>query len=719
MDIETVNNSKLSKSIISPTFTWCFLMPTIHALSLMSNILCIGVFCSSTFIKKPIAIYFICLLLSDSITLLIGYIEMIDRESHMIDKSSLLCMFNENIIHQLTNFIYTFMGRFCVEWMLYKVLWTRASTIVLAILSVQRSRTFFSLSYRETRVYAFFACVFSIIMALTITFLEWVGVEYKKVNNSSIYVEIYESIMYRNSSEQFYSIYLHQNYNESLVNYPCIMESFATTVFSTFNNQSNCSSNVAAKEFYMLTKSILSNRDSDSTEDAIKLLTSIISDDYNLSNNSLLKQQERITKSPDFIPRLFEKRTCQIAINYAFWLKAFEFFNSVSFSFNRHALAIFFGNALPSFIVVLANLLSIKAIFFSKNVKYLKQAASKNRGKRRFQSDLRAFLVILFESFSIIMISWGVPIFLTMYHCHTLYVVNLSLCTKIKDYLALFLFTDLFNSSTNSLLYSLSGKLFRRKFIFILKAIFTCGRGILWHRNRPQLLRSTKTPQQQLSNNPSTIINNYNRNNKHRLSGSSGSFLYSESVPISLNNNSKEKFDDKFQMKRTTYKQIQKQDNNLCYHSTLNTSKVSFDHPAENDSSSDVEPEIPRKIKDNQSRTHPQSIKLFIINKVRFLSVSNSSSSKTTVLKRPAAILTFDKQKSKSKNSTFEPMTLNQQRATDLSLSSSSIIGSNTHSSQRKCLLIDHHSLSRLASRRSVDNQSTVKQNNFENLTSL
>ncbi|CAF1343682.1 unnamed protein product [Rotaria magnacalcarata] len=237
MDIDTINNSKLSKSIISPTFTWCFLMPTIHVLSLMSNILCICVFCSSIFIKKPIAIYFICLLLSDSITLLIGYIEMIDRESHMIDKSSWLCMFNEKIIHQLTSFIYTFMGRYCVEWMLYKVLWTRASTIVLAILSVQRSRTFFSLSYRETRVYAFFACVFSIIVALTITFLEWVGVEYKKVNDSSIYVEIYESIMYRNSSKEFYSINLHQNYNESLVNYPCIMKSFATTVFPTFITQ--------------------------------------------------------------------------------------------------------------------------------------------------------------------------------------------------------------------------------------------------------------------------------------------------------------------------------------------------------------------------------------------------------------------------------------------------------------------------------------------------
>ncbi|CAF5141130.1 unnamed protein product, partial [Rotaria sp. Silwood1] len=95
MDIDIINTTKLSNMITSPTFTWCFLMPAIHLYSLISNILCIIVFCSNVFIKKPIAIYFICLLISDSITLLIGYIEMIDRETNMIDKSSWLCMFNE------------------------------------------------------------------------------------------------------------------------------------------------------------------------------------------------------------------------------------------------------------------------------------------------------------------------------------------------------------------------------------------------------------------------------------------------------------------------------------------------------------------------------------------------------------------------------------------------------------------------------------------------
>jgi len=240
MDIDINNKTKLSHIIISPTLIWCFLMPLIHFISLISNILCIIIFCSNTFIKKPIAIYFIFLLISDSITLLIGYIEMIDRETNMIDKSSLLCMFNEKIIHKITEFIYTFMGRFCLEWMLYKVLWTRASTIILAILSVQRTRTFFSLSYHESRLCAFFACIASIIVALTITCLEWIGVQYDKFDNSNIYFEIFQSIIKKNVSKEFYSMHLSRTYNESMNNYPCTIELFNTTSLPFITNQVIC-----------------------------------------------------------------------------------------------------------------------------------------------------------------------------------------------------------------------------------------------------------------------------------------------------------------------------------------------------------------------------------------------------------------------------------------------------------------------------------------------
>ncbi|CAF4009876.1 unnamed protein product [Rotaria sp. Silwood1] len=80
MDINLMNNTKTSNLYISPTLIWCLLMPLIHLLSLISNIFCIIIFCSKTFIHKPIAIYFICLLISDSTTLLIGYSEMVERE---------------------------------------------------------------------------------------------------------------------------------------------------------------------------------------------------------------------------------------------------------------------------------------------------------------------------------------------------------------------------------------------------------------------------------------------------------------------------------------------------------------------------------------------------------------------------------------------------------------------------------------------------------------
>ena len=226
MDLTEFNRTTYSTMTINPTLIWCLIMPLIHLFSLISNILCIIVFCSNIFFKKPIAIYFICLLISDSITLLIGYIEMIDRESHMINKSSLLCIFNAKIIRTITNSVYTFMERFCLEWMLYKVLWTRVSTLILAILSIQRSRTFFSLSYHESRLCAFFACMFSIVFAIFITCIEWIGVYYDQIPDSTVFSDMLHIVNEKNSSRDFYLNYLNRNSNETKNHYSCLMTSF-------------------------------------------------------------------------------------------------------------------------------------------------------------------------------------------------------------------------------------------------------------------------------------------------------------------------------------------------------------------------------------------------------------------------------------------------------------------------------------------------------------
>ena len=222
------NQTKSSSPFISRTIIWCLLMPSIHLFSLLSNILCIMVFCSRTFIKKPIAIYFISLLISDSVTLLIGYMEMIYRESNMMDKSSWLCTFNQKVIYRLVDYIYAFMERFCLEWMLYKVMWTRVSTMTLAILSIQRSRTFFSLSYRETRLCACLACLSSILIAFVITCLEWIGIQCAKSRGSEPYLEIFQLILSRESTRENYSSMFYYS-NTTWQDYPCIGESLNGT----------------------------------------------------------------------------------------------------------------------------------------------------------------------------------------------------------------------------------------------------------------------------------------------------------------------------------------------------------------------------------------------------------------------------------------------------------------------------------------------------------
>ena len=107
-----LNNSAKYQS--SP-FVWCYLLPLIHIFSLISNILCIMVFSSNVFIKKPIAIYFICLLLSDSMCLFIGYIDIINREIYPTIEPSWLCLLLTKNLERLKDYLYAFTERLCLE----------------------------------------------------------------------------------------------------------------------------------------------------------------------------------------------------------------------------------------------------------------------------------------------------------------------------------------------------------------------------------------------------------------------------------------------------------------------------------------------------------------------------------------------------------------------------------------------------------------------------
>lgn len=212
--------------------------------------------------------------------------------------------------------------------------------------------------------------------------------------------------------------------------------------------------------FYVLAQEVISSRENK----YVDVLTDLL-------------QNSSINFPSDLLVKMFDKRPCQIALSYSVWIKSSNFLNSLSLNLNRHSILIFIGNALPSFIVVVANVLSLKTIKSAKNAQFLTKSNTKNQRKSRLQNDVRALLVILIESFSVIMISWAFPIFLTMWNCRTLYVESVNHCPKIKNHLATFLAVDLFNSSTNCLLYSLSGKLFRQELLSLLEMIFTFGRG--------------------------------------------------------------------------------------------------------------------------------------------------------------------------------------------------------------------------------------------------
>jgi len=425
----------------------------------------------------------------------------------------------------------------------------------------------------------------------------------------------------------------------------------------------------------------------------------------------------RIAKTPEIIIKLFERRTCHIPLSYSIWLKWYDFFHSVTFTFSRRTLAIFFGNALPSFIVVLANLLSIKAIYFSKSLKFLKQTTRKNRRKRRLQNDLRAFLVILTESFSIIMISWGIPIFLTMYHCNALYVIIITTCPKIKDYLAIFLFIDLFNSSTNCLLYSISGKLFRRKYISILKTFLTCGYGIVWHKKNHSLLSLNQPLDGQLSNNLS--VNTNNNFTKKSLSRPESYFFTQRLLSSRINNQNQRINNSTRTTITTTYKYFNGQNRNISDDGSLSIGKTSDDQYGKNNSSSEIESDTIKKSKDIQLKKNSQSIKSYFINKVRSLGSTSSTNRKLTSINHPSTLLTINKQKTKDKKKFFNSIISKRKPTTDLSISSSSFSGSISRGSQKKYPLNNRYSSSKIVVYNTKDNSSITDNNIHENLTSL
>ena len=438
----------------------------------------------------------------------------------------------------------------------------------------------------------------------------------------------------------------------------------------------------------------------------------------NFSDHSLLEETIRIAATPEILIRLFEKRSCQATLSYSLWLRFYDFFHSVSFGWNRRVMAIFFANALPSFIVVAANLVSIKPIYFSKSLKYLKQSSRKNRRKRRLQNDLRAFLVILIESFSIILISWGIPIFLTMYHCRTLYVVNISNCPKIKDYLALFLCTDLFNSSTNCLLYSLSGKLYRRKVLQVLKSFLTCGRGTLWNKKRESLLSNHQPLDRQPSHNPS--INN-NNSVKHASSRPENERLSKHLSSLNIANQTRQMNYSPQSTTRSSYQRINGQHRSTSDEGSFSIGRGSDDQNGRKNSSSEIESDSTRRSTEIQLRKHSQSITSYLMGKMRSFGSASSASGKRLSVSHPITVLVAKPKPIKPRRNFLYSILSKQPTTTDLSLSSASFSGSAHQGFQRTHSPIHHSSIPKIRCTKDLplDNLSTINNHIHENLTSL
>jgi hypothetical protein len=246
--------------------------------------------------------------------------------------------------------------------------------------------------------------------------------------------------------------------------------------------------------------------------------------------------------------------------------------------------------------------------------------------------------------------------------------------------------------------------------------IFTCGRGTLWNIKQ----RSLNVPNQTLNRPPSNSASiNTNNNNNFAKRSSSRSATYRRSERLSssiMNNHPNNKVNNSIKTTITVYKRINGQNRNISDDGSLSLGTGSDNQHGGKGSLSDTESDTIKKSKDIQLRKNSQTIKSYLINKVRSFS---STSSTSTKMNYPSTIVRSDKPKMKPKKNLFNALLSKRQTATDLSLSSSSFTGSISYGSQRKYPLNNRYTSSKILHNNTVDNLSMIDNNIPENLTSL
>ncbi|CAF0961936.1 unnamed protein product [Rotaria sordida] len=146
----------------------CNVLAPIFIIGFFSNIICILVFLRQRFRTRSISVYFIALFFNDCILLFISHVAKM-----LIFDASKSCWFNIFLSKFIDIIHYgDLIDHGGLSVLTYNTTYTQISMLIFMFMSIQRVRTFSSISYRESRMCAFMLTLIAFIYGITVSYMQ-------------------------------------------------------------------------------------------------------------------------------------------------------------------------------------------------------------------------------------------------------------------------------------------------------------------------------------------------------------------------------------------------------------------------------------------------------------------------------------------------------------------------------------------------------------------
>jgi hypothetical protein len=157
----------LSKESINPRIL-CNVLASIFICGFFGNIICIVVFLRRRFRTRSISVYFIALFFNDCLLLFISHVAKM-----LIFDASSSCGFNI-YLSKFINIIYyrEMIYRQGLAVLTYNTTYTQISMLIFMFMSIQRVRTFSSMSYRESRMCALMLTLIAFVYGILVSYMQ-------------------------------------------------------------------------------------------------------------------------------------------------------------------------------------------------------------------------------------------------------------------------------------------------------------------------------------------------------------------------------------------------------------------------------------------------------------------------------------------------------------------------------------------------------------------